>query len=286
MGSGHWGAFREAVAELADPDDPEMPVLAQKLRIALSDLGHVDFFVDGPRRWQVLRPALVGLAGSNAHLFVGGRTRHLAEKLTSSLLEGGASVSITKINPGLARICLEGPQEILRATAKDLGLEYVPVASALLASRLLPLRHTIEWAPARPEPINWAVRSWSFESKAWIHGRFARTALEYTNRHGASRYMIDLGHAGLRDFNKRVSIYGAAFLKGRRIIRYCFERERLLVPRWAPLPEPYSRVACLAGGQLATVQEDDLVFESVTPNIASMLLIALGQGYPKHGDVL
>jgi hypothetical protein len=285
MGSGRWGAFRDSVTELAGPEAVETQVLSRRLRIALADLGHVDFSA-GSRRWQVMRPALLGMVGKNEHLFVGGRTRRLAESLKSMLREGGASVSITDLDPGLARISVVGTQDDLRKTAEALELEYVPEAAALLASRLPPLRQAIERAPARPEPINWAVRSWSFEDQAWISDRLPRTAREYTNRHGARRYMLHLGRPGLRELDKRVSIYGAAFLKNIRITRYSHVGKRLKVPRWAPLPEAYSRATCLAGGRLATAQEADLVFEAVEPHIASLLLVALGQGFPMRGDVI
>jgi hypothetical protein len=283
-GSGAWGAFRDAACELSQVDDvDEAHALFRNLRIAFSDLGHVDFFIDGSRRWRVLRPALVGLTASDEHILVGGRTRSLVEKLSAAVQRLGARMSVTEEAPGLSRICVAGGPAAVRRCAAETGTEYVPAASAFLASRLSSLRHMIDTAPEVPEPINWTVRSWSFADENWVADRLPRTVREYSNRYGARRYMLHLGRSGLRELDKREATYGAALVSGIQLARYSRERGRLRVPRWAPLPDAYARAASLGGGQLAIALGAELVFESVDPVVGSMLLISLGQGFPMPG---
>lgn len=279
LGSGAWGAFREAAAELAD-DDVDEHALVRTLRITLSDLGHVDFFIDGSRRWCVTRPALVGLSESGAHLFVGGRTRSLLEQLCETVASG-ATVSLAESIPGLSRVNVTGDPEAVAAAAESIGIEYVADAAATLSARLPSIKAVLKAAQPAQEPINWTVRSWSFQDERWANERLERTVREYSNRHGVRRYLVDVGKAGLREIEKRASIYCAAFVRGVRIVRYSHHERRLRVPRWAPLPEIYARTACLAGGQLGVLSEDDILFANVDPGTASTLLVGLGQGFPQ-----
>lgn len=281
LGSGAWGAFRGAVAELAnDEGDLDEQGLYRTLRIALSDLGHVDFFVGGSRRWHVLRPALVGLAGSSEHLLVGGRTRSLVDRLAAAAVASRADVNLAPIIPGLSGVQVVGDPDALRAVAEGVGVEYLPNAGALLSAGLRSIRSSMETAELALEPVNWLVRSWSFQQKRWVAAKLDRTVREYSNRYGVRRHFVHLGRAGLREVEKRSSFYCAALLRNARVVRYCHEDRSLHVPRWAPLPEGYARAACLAGGRLGTVRGDEIVFEKVNPCVASTLLVGLGQGFP------
>lgn len=283
VGSGPWSAFRDAVAELDEGAAlEEEPILFRSLRIALSDLGHVDFFVNGSRRWQVRRPALVGLAGSSTeHVFAGGRTSTLTSSLAEAATDAGAIVTIGEIRPGLSRIHIEGNPATLCRTAESLQIQYLPNAAAELTSRIPPLLHTLKTAAPATEPINWAVRSWSFKDAKWVPERLDRTVREYNNRHGVRRYLVGLGRRqGYREIEKRASIYCAALLRSERIVRYSCRDRSLCVPLWAPLPEGHARAACLAGGALAVVEGGQLVFKNLDPRIASALLVSLGQGFP------
>lgn len=281
LGSGSWGAFREAVAELTrESNELDERGLHRMLRIAFSDLGHADFFVDGSRRWHVLRPALVGRDGTSEHLFVGGRTRLLVDRLAAAAARSCATVTITEIIPGLSRVQVVGERDALRAAAEEVAVEYVPDAAALLTARLPLVRSTMETAQEAPEPINWAVRSWSFQDEQWVAEKLDRTVREYSNRHGVRRYLVHLGGAGLREIEKRASFYCAALVRGAQIVRYSHNDRCLRVPRWAPLPETYARAACLAGGRLGTASGASILFENVDSLTASRLFVALGQGFP------
>lgn len=279
-GSGAWGIFREAVAELAGDDfELEERALSRILRVTLSDLGHADFFVEGSRRWHVLRPALVGLAGGDDHLFLGGRTRSLTDQLRTAVA-AYATVTVSDIGPGLSRIHIAGDQDALAAAAATVGIDYVPNIAAMLSARLRSIRCNLEAAQSTQEPINWAVRSWSFEDESWVNERLKRTVREYSNRHGVNRYFVHTGGAGLREIDKRVSMYAAALLRGARIVRYSYDDKELRVPIWAPLPETYARVACLASGWPGVVNGNDVVYQDIEPSIATFVLVGLGQGFP------
>lgn len=280
LGSGAWGAFRAAVEDLAGDQDPlDEQSRVRTLRIALSDLGHVDFFVDGSRRWRTLRPALVGLSQDREHLFVGGRTRSLLDRLHAS---APPDITITTAEPiaGLTRVHVTGERDAVAELAEEMGIEYVADVAAVLAARLSPIEAVLEAAQPAQEPINWSVRSWSFRDEAWVNERLERTVREYRNRHGARRYLVHTGKTELREVEKRAAVYCAAFLRGVRIVTYWHDERRMRVRRWAPLPEMCARAACLAGGRLGEIREGEILFERVDPRVASMLLVGLGQGFP------
>jgi hypothetical protein len=281
LGSGAWASFREAVAELATEDDElDEDARSRMLRITLSDLGHADFFVGGSRRWEVLRPALVGLSGRSEHLFVGGRTRSLFERLRQAAASSRVTLTVDDVIPGLRLVHLAGEPEAIRDVAEVTGVPYVPHAAARLSTLLTSARSSIERAQAREEPINWTVRSWSFQDQIWVPGKLEHTVREYSNRHGARRYLVHVDRAGLREVEKRTSFYCAALARGARIVRYSPENGSLHVPVWAPLPGAYARTACLASGRLGSVRDRHIVFENIDAGIASTLLVALGQGFP------
>lgn len=280
LGSGSWAAFREAVEELADDKDlVDDQALVRTLRIAFSDLGHVDFFIEGSRRWRVLRPALVGLSQSGEHLFVGGRTRSLMERLCGNV-SSRITVTTADALPGLTRVHVRGEREAVAGLAESLEIEYVADAAALLLRRLPPIRAALEAGQAAQEPINWSVRSWSFQERKWVNGRLDRTVREYSNRHGVRRYLVHAGKSGLREVEKRASVYCAAFVRHARIATYSHDERRLRVPRWAPLPAIYARAACLAAGCLGVLSDGAIVFDGLDPRVASTLLVGLGQGFP------
>ncbi|HXG98431.1 MAG TPA: hypothetical protein VNJ06_15110 [Gemmatimonadales bacterium] len=278
LGSGAWEAFREAVVELAQGDFDEQ-TLVRSLRITFSDLGHVDFFVQGSRRWRVMRPALVGLSERSEHLFVGGRTRSLLERLCHAVASH-ATIRLTESVPGLSRVHVTGDPEAVAAAVKGIGIDYVADAAARLSGRLPSIRAILEMGQPAQEPINWSVRSWCFQHERWVHERLERTVREYRNRYDVRRYLVHVGRTGLREIEKRASIYCAAFVRHARIVRFSQEGRCLRVPRWAPLPGIYARAACLAGGRLGTPSDGDILFENVDPHVASTLLVGLGQGFP------
>ena len=282
VGSGPWDAFRQAVDELDEDPNEDRQGLYRSLRIALSDLGHADFFVEGSRRWRARRPALIGiLQGEREHLFTGGRSATLVSELAAAASNAEADVTFEEDHPGLSRVHVEGNPARLKEIAQDLGIEYLRNGAATMAALLPPIRRTLEVSKEAEEPIGWNVRSWSFDEAQWVEGRLKRSLREYRNRHGVRRYLVDTERRKpLREVEKRAGMYCAALAGMTRLMNYFEDDQTLRVPRWAPLPAEHARVACLAGGRLASLKDEHIVFSSVDCRIASSLLASLGQGVP------
>ena len=287
LGSGTWEMFRGTVDGLADEDDNDANrhLLHRNLRIAFSDLGHADFHIGGSRRWRSRRPALVGLSdGENEHLFTGGRSASLASELTASARDAKAVVTSVQEFPQLSRVQVTGEPDRLARLAQDLGIDYLKNGATTLAARLSPLQRTFEACAEADEPIGWNVRSWSFAHAQWVARRLHRSLREYSNRHGARRYFVDTGRRKpLHEVERRAGMYYAARTTRIRLITYSHSDRTLQVPRWAPLPTEHARIACLAGGRLATLTERYIVFHGIDYRIASIMLASLGQGVPMPG---
>ena len=284
VGSGPWDAFRDAVDEVDDATECEDPhAWYRTLRIALSDLGHVDFFVGGSRRWEVRRPVLAGLAGDDsAHLFTGGRTSELLKKLEQRITGNGEGfVTIHKDGPGPSRVNVNGERNFLRQVAEELQIQYLPKASVTLAAKATSMRDVLDGSGGDEEPINWAVSSWSFREARWVPGRGDRTIREYSNRHGMRRYLLNFDrNDSLREVEKRTGMYCAALIRRERIVKYSHREQTLRVPAWAPLPAEHARAACLARGVPASMEDGSLVFKGVDWDTAATLLASLGQAVP------
>lgn len=275
LGSGAWGSFREAVGELVQEEKLELPPLIRTLRRTMSDLGHVDFFADGSRRWHVLRPALVGLSGTGEHLFVGGRTRPLVKRLLEALTPVCAVTVTGQVGPSIFQVF--GDPSIVARVAEKVGVSFIPAVAGALAGRLPSVRLLVDAARPAQAPINWTLRSWSFHRRDWVCEKLEKTVREYSNRFGVRRYLVHAGRTGLIELDKRLSIYGAAFLRRTRLSSYECKDRQLVIPWWAPLPDLHARAACLSGGQLGILHGESIVFKQVDPGIASALLVSLGQ---------
>lgn len=282
VGSGPWDAFRQSVDQLDDGTNEDRRVVYRNLRIALSDLGHADFFVGGSRRWRARRPALVGTSrGQRQHVFTGGRTARLASELARAAQNAEAIVTVKEDHPGLSLVHIEGDPSELATIAHDLGIDYLRNGASRLAALLPPLRRTLDLSDEAEEPIGWSVRSWSFDEARWLEGRLSRSLREYSNRHGVRRYMVATERRQpLREVEKRAGMYCAALADKKRLIDYTEDDQALRVPWWAPLPTEHARVACLASGRLGFLEPASIVFNRVDWQIASTLIASLGQGVP------
>ena len=282
VGSGPWEAFRQAVDELDQGTDEDRSALYRSLRIALSDLGHVDFFIGGSRRWRARRPALVGTSvGEREHVFTGGRNARRVSELAAAARNAEAAVTFEQDHPGLSRVDVEGDPARLAGISQHLGIDYVQNGAATLAALLPSLRNALEASKEAEEPIGWDVRSWSFDEARWVGGRLNRSLREYRNRHGVRRYLLNTERGKpLREVEKRMGIYCMARARNQRLISYSAADQTLRMPRWAPLPAEHARVACLAGGRLGSLTEEHIVFSAADWRTASTLLASLGQGVP------
>ena len=280
IGSGSWEGFRQAVDELGDPPEEERHRLYRTLRVALSDLGHADFFIGGSRRWGVRRPALIATAsGDDEFILSGGRGSGLVEEICVAAQDLGVLATVGEDDPGLSRVRLRGEGNAIQELARRLELDHLPHALGALVAALPDLREAATGADSVPAPRNWDVRSWSFRDARWVDGRLHRTVREYANRYGVRRYLLKREpRAPLVEVEKRAGMYCAALFANAPIVQYSRHEQSLRVPLWAPLPADYSRVACLAGGRPAVVEDGHIVFKRIDQRVAAPLLAMLGQG--------
>ena len=280
VGSGRWAAFRSRVAELSGETDDGLRTLCRRLRIGLSDLGHVDFFVDGTRRWRVRQPVLAGLSSDRSAIFTGGRVPRLVSSLHGAV-EATPSCKLSVAPPSdsshVERILVEGEPDALVEVAEVVGIRFIPDAAFCLAMAEPRMEARVAAAPRSPEPINWEVHSWSFDQVAWIPGRLRKTARMYVNRHGMRRHLAELGQKGLVSLDRREAVYAAAWRAQHDLAHYDAATGTLRTPTASPLPEGLSRAACLAAGTVASVAQRHLHYHSIAPLLGWMILDKLGQ---------
>lgn len=280
MGAGHWGTFRAAIAELYSIDNREvLSRVVRDLRLALSDLGHADFFVSGSRRWRAREPALSGLEHEGHALVIGGRNEALCRTLALVSRRVGASLSRQSTGrQDVERLLVSAADNIeLQRIADEVAIPFIPRTGCRLAVALPELKAEVAEAPLIVEPANWEVQSWSFKMLKWMPGRLNKTARVYINRHGVRWHVLHVGRRRLRSMDRYEAIYAAACHDGRHIVRYDPVSQELSVPGRAPLPERYSRAACLASGLLPHFVDGRLIYRGIPPLLASILLSRLGQ---------
>lgn len=280
IGEGSWVRFRNAVGELAGRD-ADLSDLCRRLRIGLSDLGFANFFVEDTQRWRMLPPLLGGLAlQDGAAVLCGSRTPILVESLKRSAVLRGCELDMEKpeVCPTLIRV--SGGMEQVAEVADDIEASFEPNLSAILAQGLAPIKGSLDNAPQEPAPLNWKVRSLEFRTGTWVDELLRNSACEYTPTYGRSKYFVHLKRGKLLRFSKRESVYVAAMLNGVRLVEYDGAAKRLKVPLFAPLPESYSRVACLCSGRPAEIDDGRITYGGVPPELAAFLMVAVGQPHP------
>jgi hypothetical protein len=145
---------------------------------------------------------------------------------------------------------------------------------------LNPIPEALEYAPVQPAPLNWKVQSFDFETCTWVEGLRSHTACEFTPRYGLPRHFVHVRRGKLLKISKREALYAAAMLKGIELIDYEPSDRRLSVPLFSPLPDLYSRVACLCSGKPAAIVNDRLIYDEVPLELAALLMVAAGQQHP------
>jgi len=288
VGEGSWDRFRNVVAELADVDVDHSRLL-RSLRISLSDLGVVDFFIAGSPRWKTLPPLVAGLAGKrNAALLIGARTPSVLSNL--QLEAGRHAVAVVREawhdSPDVIR--LEGTSPALGACAAAAGVDYAEDYSRRLAAALIPIPSLIDRprGDADHAPINWSPRSFDLQSRAWVDGFRPNSACEFTPRHGRPRYFVSNRRRRLMEIgSRRDAVYAAAYAQGVSLATYDPLTCKLSVPLSAPLPEACARAACLSSGHRADVSQGRIVYAGVPRDVGAVVLTVLGQS-PSIGEAV
>ncbi len=280
VGEGSWARFRSAVEELAG-SDADAPELCRRLRIALSDLAFADFFIEGSQQWRMLPPVLGGLSGQHgAALLCGSRTPSVVESLKSAAGAVGCKVNVEKPKDCPALIGVASATEQLTAIADHIGAAYQPNFSSTVAQKLTPIPDALDDAQQEAAPLNWKARCFDFGTSTWVDELLPNSACEYTPTYGRSKHFVRRKRGRLLRLSKRESIYAAAMLNGVRLVEYSPEDGRLKVPLFAPLPELYSRAACLCRGRPAEVVDGHIMYSGVPADLAAVLMVAAGQPHP------
>jgi hypothetical protein len=280
IGEGSWARFRNAVEELAGSDG-DLSDLCRRLRMGLSDLGFAEFFVEETQRWKTLPPILGRIAAQDgAAVFCGGRSPIVVDSLTSAAELHGCQSFVERPRDCPALIRIVGAPEKMAVVADQIGVAFEPNLPAILAAKLVPMPDRMANAPRESAPLNWKVHSFDFRKRHWVDKLLPNSACEYTPAYGPSRYFVHRKRGRLLRLSKRESLYVAAMLNGVRLVEYERATRVLSVPLFAPLPESYSRTACLCSGRPADVADGRITYGGVPPDLAAILTVAAGQAHP------
>ncbi|HUP60657.1 MAG TPA: hypothetical protein VNA69_09595 [Thermoanaerobaculia bacterium] len=277
LAEGSWQAFKDAVALMSNDTSAE----ATQIRYHLSGFGHVDFFVDGSRRWRVLPPMLAGLAHAESAVLIGGRTPALEEALASAADLFGCTTVIEPVDGRPSIIRVVGDRFQMRQIAGEVGIPFSADHAYALCSDLRPVPRNLDRLPLESPPTNWSVRSFDFKSMSMVDGLHRNSACEFAPRHGLPRWYLHTKQQRLAILSKREAIYAAAALRGIPLLTYDAGRERIVVPKVTLPPETMVRVACLCSGRRPRVERDRVVFDDVPQQIGSLLCVAAGQPLPQ-----
>jgi hypothetical protein len=279
-GEGSWAGFRRAAAELV-PNAIDQNRMARKLKGALSDLAHVDFFVDGSQQWRVLPAMLAGLGidGSTA-ILCGARTPELILSLQANADKLGCEFSDTPSESGPSRISLSGAPFDIQRTADEAHIVFVPGAPNQLLSTVDTIVSQIETAPRDSQPYNWDVESFDFNTRSWVEGLQLNAACKFTPRYGVPKFLLHRRHRKFLRLAKRDAVYAAAMFRGVNLLSYDADSGLLTAPLAAPMPEKLARIACLCAGIEPTIDHGARAYNRVPFDIASAILVASGQSHP------
>ena len=276
---GSWPSFRRALQAVEAGDEQLIDV--GKLRRDLSELAHVEFFINGTNRWQTFAPLLGGLcASSGVAVLCGGRTPRLVETLARSCDREGCLIHVSEASDSPDQIQVTGLPEAVSQVARDAEISYVPNLAAALSTRLEPIQVSIRTAAPGAAPINWSVRSFDLHTLRWVDGLLPNTAYEYQSRHGERRYYVRASRHALHQLDRRTAVYAAGHFNQLALLSYNEETKRLVAPWGVPLPEAMARVAAACSGCPATAHEGRLVYDGVPAVIAGLLMAAAGQRPP------
>lgn len=278
---GSWNMFRRAQSAVDAPEDEDDAARTRRMRVCLSDMGHVEFFIGGGNRWRTFAPLLGGVGETTCAVLSGGRTDRLIESLANSSGNEGCHVEASEVTDGPDSIQVIGPAESFGRVAAGAGLRYVPDLALAVCAAVEPIESVLASAASGAAPTNWSVRSFDLGSLRWVDGLLPNAAYEYSSRYGARRYYVRGPRAALLRLDKRKAVYAAAHLNRVPLISYDEQERRLVVPRGAPLPDEMARAAAACRGALAAVEYGQLMYDGVPPAVAGVLMVAAGQRPPE-----
>lgn len=283
IGEGSWAKFKSAVEEHGEADT-ELDRLCATLRVRMSDLCYIDFFVDGTQQWNTLAPMLGGLVSASGQATLcGGRTPDLIDSLESAAHSLHCRTTVEGHDACPSLIFVEGKLEELQAIAQQVGIPFERDLPRKIAGELVPIPKIYDTAMIMPAPLNWNVRSFDFHKKVWVDKLLPYTACEYIPSHGYSKYFVHTKRGKLLSISKREAIYVAALLQGIELIHHDLDEQRIRIPFFAPLPELFSRVASMCSGKPSRYVDGYIIYDNVPIDLAILLMVAAGQSYPRFG---
>jgi hypothetical protein len=281
LGEGTWESFKNAVQELAEPEEKEediLRILIRRTRFRLSDIGSVDFSVKKRLRWQVLEPVLASFTETPERaVLCGGRSPLLIEQL-----EGAAKINQCTFQ---SQSRLSSPDQILLTGRVD-ALNQVAASCLVKRSvdfaeemfrQFVPIGAYLAAAPPGELMIGWKRQYFDLNAKQWTEKPILRTACECISQYGRRMTFLQVSKKRTLVLPRREAIYAAASLAGVPIVSYEISSLTLRVPVQSPLPENYARLACISSGNIGTINDGTISYSPVPRRIAQAILASLGQ---------
>jgi hypothetical protein len=287
LGTGSWQRFANTIQELAPDEDQD--VLRRRLPGHLSDLGHVDFS-RATRKWKARPPVLAGLAGQpQTALLCGARSEPLIASLQQAARGQLCDVVVQPEPDFPSRITVATDVDRLNGLQKETGIPFFADYSLRLLANVPPISKRLTVVQPERGVLNWEVKIFDFQTLRWqlFTQRLARSdalpklaALELTSQY-ETKYCVTDRYSIPRKLPKREAIYAAAAFQHHALIHYHAADRFLSTPIAAPMPEVYTRIACLSSGNPARLQDGRLVYDNVPPIVAATLAVLAGQPHPR-----
>lgn len=252
-GSGSWSHFKETFRWLGTDETTEGHPPAHRAALQLSGLGYMEIdWQEG--RWAATPPCLTLVPDSGgAGLLVGGRTRHLIERIEEETDEAATLSVLTHRYPQT-----EAPDAIyftadlgrLEALAETLGIRF-EFSIAHRINRLLPsLTSTLELGLTQAPPpqgfeiSRWDAPGWDVVTSTEVPGLYRGGAF------GRPRYWFIPGDGRIFNVDGPTGFYAEVNRSRMSVLRYKKETVNgtLFRPIWAPLPLLQERAAVLSSG--------------------------------------
>jgi hypothetical protein len=286
LGSGSRDKFRDALDELTTNEDQDS--LDWLLPLRLSDLAHADF-TRVTRKWQVRPPVLAGLTGQpTAAILCGGRSARLISSLQRAAEETGSALAIETQGDCPSRIVLNADTEHFLRIETAIGIPFLSEYSMRLLSNVPPIQQKLNTVAPEKGVTNWQANIFDLERLRWspLLERLTdpdalpkKTAIELKSKY-ETKYCVTDSEGNLRKLPKREAIYAAASFQCRPLIEYDSHEQLLCTPWAAPMPEVYTRIACLCSGELPGAAGGKFTYRKVPPLIATTLSALAGQPLP------
>ena len=281
VGEGTWTNFRKTIKEIMDIDG-DLLKLSRTLRINFSDHGFADFFINDTQRWRILPPTLGGLAvQENKVALYGGRTPSLVNELRRASEVQGCRFEEEDLKNRPKLIHVLGNKKEIQAVANQIEVPYKLNVSREIAEKVLPIPHIWKTAREEPAPRNWEAHTFNFKTNKWLNGLPPNSPCRFSPTYGNPKYFVHKKNGKLFKISKRESFYVAAMLKRIHLIEYNSETMKLSTPLAAPMPELYTRAACLCSCQPAEIHDGRIIYSNVPLEVAALLIVAAGQPHPE-----